>query len=384
MQDIFVDSKEGLTKLCQQLRGQPVLALDTEFMREKTYYAQLCLLQVAADGIVACVDPLALASIDPLLDIIYDPGVTKVLHSARQDMEIFFDLRGELPTPVFDTQIAATLLGFGDQVGYANLVQDMLKVSLDKLATRTDWRQRPLDDSQLHYAADDVRYLFQLYHLQVKQLRTKGRLDWLTEDFTALSDTRTYLLPPEKLWKKVKGTQRLKPEQLAVLRELAIWREERARHSNRPKRWVLKDEVMVDIARRMPEDLVAMEKIRGLEAGLIQKQGEVLLAHIVKARATPPASWPQPSTDKRLTPAQDALVDLLMAVLRAQGAEHDVSPALLATRKDLEAMVRGEDEVAVLHGWRGELAGHVLQSVLDGDAAVRVVEGVLTYMPAGQ
>jgi len=374
--ETLIDSEAGLDALCEQLRGQPVLALDTEFLRERTYYAQLCLIQVAAEGVVACVDPLAV-DLDPLLDIIYDPQVVKVMHSARQDLEILFDLRGELPRPLFDTQIAATLLGFGDQVGYANLVQQMLGVELDKMHTRTDWSRRPLEAEQLRYAADDVRYLFSIYHRQVEALAAKGRSRWLDEDFAQLTDVNAYAPAEDDLWKRVRGSQKLKGAQLAVLRELARWREQRARDSNRPRRWILKDEVMVDLARRRPGDIAGLEKIRGLEASIVRRHGEALLTLIDAAQKSDPAGWPTRPAGKRLTPAQDALVDLLMAVLRSHGAAQDVSPALLAGRKDLEALVRGETDRPVLHGWRGELVGHALQSVLRGESVLRVVDGRL-------
>lgn len=372
----FVDTESGLAELCEKLRGQPVLALDTEFLREKTYYAQLCLLQVAAEGVIACVDPLAV-DLDPLLDIIYDPSVVKVMHSARQDMEIFFDLRGDVPRPLFDSQIAATLMGFGEQVGYANLVQQMLEVTLDKIATRTDWSQRPLDAEQISYAADDVRYLFTLYHQQVELLRSKGRLDWLQDDFDEMSDRTTYAPHPENLWKRVKGAQKLSSPQLAVLRGLAIWREQRAQASNRPRRWILKDEVMVDLARRSPAQFEDLAKIRGIEERMLSRNGEALLKVIAEAKATDPEGWPRPRKSRRLSSEQDAVVDLLMAVLRLRGNEHDVSPALLASRKQLEALVLGDEESPVLHGWRAGLAGHDLQAVLSGEKAVRVVSGQL-------
>jgi ribonuclease D len=370
---LFVDTESGLAELCEKLRGQPVLALDTEFLREKTYYAQLCLLQVAAEGVIACVDPLAV-DLDPLLDIIYDPNVVKVMHSARQDMEIFFDLRGDVPRPLFDSQIAATLMGFGEQVGYANLVQQMLEVTLDKIATRTDWSQRPLDAEQISYAADDVRYLFTLYHQQVELLNSKGRLAWLQDDFDAMSDRTTYAPHPENLWKRVKGSQKLTSPQLAVLRGLAIWREERAQASNRPRRWILKDEVMVDLARRSPVDIEGLAKIRGIEERLLSKHGEALLKVIADAKATDPDTWPTRSKSQRLTAEQDAVVDLLLAVLRLRGNEHDVSPSLLASRKQLEALVLGDEESPVLHGWRAGLAGRDLQAVLSGEKSVRVVD----------
>lgn len=373
---LFVDTESGLAELCEKLRGQPVLALDTEFLREKTYYAQLCLLQVAAEGVIACVDPLAL-DLEPLLDIIYDPSVVKVMHSARQDMEIFFDLRGDVPRPLFDSQIAATLMGFGEQVGYANLVQQMLEVTLDKIATRTDWSQRPLDAEQISYAADDVRYLFTLYHQQVELLRSKGRLDWLQDDFDEMSDRTTYAPHPENLWKRVKGAQKLSSTQLAVLRGLAIWREERAQASNRPRRWIFKDEVMVDLARRSPAQLEDLSKIRGIEERDLNRHGATLLKVIAEARDTDPEGWPKPKKSRRLSPEQDAVVDLLMAVLRLRGNEHDVSPALLASRKQLEGLVAGDEQSPVLHGWRAGLAGNDLQAVLSGEKTVRVVEGKL-------
>jgi ribonuclease D len=377
---LFVDTEAGLSKLCEQLRGKPVLVLDTEFLREKTYYAQLCLIQVAAEGVIACVDPLAI-NIDPLLDIIYDPNVVKVMHSARQDMEILFDLRGDLPRPLFDSQVAATLMGFGEQIGYANLVQQMLGVELDKMHTRTDWSQRPLDDEQLRYAADDVRYLFTVYHQQVETLRRKGRIDWLQEDFNELTNLDAYAPPPEVLWKRVRGAQKLKSAQLAVLRGLAVWREERARKINRPRRWVLKDEVMVDIARRGPQKLADLEKIRGLEGKILHQHGDDLLKVIADEQASDSSAWPTRPSSRRLTPAQDALVDLLMAVVRIRGAENEVSPGLLANRKAVESLVAGEVGASVLHGWRAELAGHDLQAILAGERLLRVENGQLVIEP---
>jgi len=373
---LFIDTENALAELCDKLRGQPVLALDTEFLREKTYYAQLCLLQVAAEGVIACVDPLAL-DLTPLLDIIYDPAVIKVMHSARQDMEIFFDLRGDVPRPLFDTQIAATLMGFGEQVGYANLVQQMLGVTLDKVATRTDWSQRPLDAEQINYAADDVRYLFTVYHQQMDVLASKGRLEWLQADFDEMSDRSTYAPAPADLWKRIRGAQKLSSPQLAVLRGLAAWREERAQAGNRPRRWILKDEVMVDLARRSPDQLSGLAKIRGIEDRLLSRHGETLLKVISEAKATDSADWPAKSKSQRLDAGQDAVVDLLMAVLRLRGNQHDVSPALLASRKQLEALVAGDMDSTVLHGWRAELAGHDLQAVLTGTVTVGMVDGEL-------
>ncbi len=374
MKEIFVDTPEALVALCDRLRGCEALALDSEFLREKTYYTQLCLLQIASDELIACVDPLALENIDPLLDLFYDPQVTLVMHSARQDLEIFFDLRGRLPAPVFDTQLAATLLGYGDQIGYANLVREFTGVELDKQHTRTDWSRRPLGEGQLRYAADDVRYLLDIYREQCRRLQEKGREDWLQADFDALVDPATYDPPAENLWKRVRGNQPLKGRQLAIAQALAVWREEQARRVNRPRRWVLKDDVIIDIARRAPKDLATLGQIRGLEGRTLERYGEKLLSLVEQACQLPREAWPQRSKVARLTPQQDAVVDLMMAIVRTRGAEHDVSTALLGNRKALEALVAGAEDSLLLQGWRALLVGRELQALMAGERSLRVVD----------
>ncbi|HEB93683.1 MAG TPA: ribonuclease D [Gammaproteobacteria bacterium] len=377
MKEIFVDTPEALATLCDSLRGCEALALDSEFLREKTYYTQLCLLQIASDELIACVDPLALETIDPLLDIFYDPQVVLVMHSARQDLEIFFDLRGSLPGPVFDTQVAATLLGYGDQIGYANLVREFTGVELDKQHTRTDWSCRPLGEGQLRYAADDVRYLLDIYREQRRRLQEKGREEWLQADFDALVDTSTYDPPVENLWKRVRGNQPLKGRQLAIAQALAVWREEQARRVNRPRRWVLKDDVIIDIARRVPKDLAALEQIRGLEGRTLERHGEMLLGLVEQACKLPQEAWPQRPKLARLTPQQDAVVDLMMAIVRTRGAEHDVSTALLGNRKALEALMAGAEDSPLRQGWRALLVGRDLQALLAGECGLRVADGRL-------
>jgi ribonuclease D len=377
MQEIFVDTQQGLMDLCEQLRGKGELALDTEFLREKTYYVQLCLLQIASDELIACVDPLALDDLTPLLDIIYDPASVKVMHAGRQDLEIFYHLRGDLPKPIFDTQVAATLMGFGDQVGYAALVKAMQEVELDKSHTRTDWSQRPLDVEQLRYAADDVRYLLPIYRRQREILEDKQRLGWLQPDFNELTRCETYNPPVAELWKRVKGNQQVKGVGLAILQGLAQWREEQAQRVDRPRRWILKDEVMIDLSRRSPRDEEGLGKIRGLEAKTIQRHGMDLLAIISRCRQLPKEEWPSRPRVIRLTVQQDALVDVMMAVVRLRAAEHDVSPALLANRKSLEALVAGNADSPLLHGWRSELVGHDLQALLQGEATFKVHNGQL-------
>ncbi len=382
MQEYYVSTPQQLTTLCHALRHSRWLAIDTEFMREKTYYAQLCLLQVASEDVIACVDPLALADMSPLLDLIYSSAIVKVMHSGRQDLEIFYDLRGELPRPMFDTQIAATLLGHGDQVGYGALVRAMCGVQLDKAHTRTDWCRRPLDPEQVHYAADDVRYLGHIYHAQRDELSRMGRLDWLSEDFAELTDSRRYAATPQLAWRKIHHAHLLKGAQLAALQALTGWREERAQATNKPRKWLLADEILFELARQMPKDDAGLAKIRGLEAGTAKRHGGEFLELIARAAQLPKEQWPELQAPPRLDSSQAALADVLMAVVRLRGEDSKVSPATLATRKDLEQIVLGRRDVAPLHGWRHALVGEDLLGIVEGRLGLRVSDSGLKVTAA--
>lgn len=371
MEELYVDSQNKLSSLCSLVKSSDVIAIDTEFLREKTYYAQLCLIQIATNDALACVDPLAVSNLDPLLELLYDPARVKVLHSARQDLEIFFDLKGELPKPIFDTQIAATLLGYGDQIGYAGLVKAMLSKTIEKEHARTDWGQRPLDDAQIHYALNDVRYLIPIYRRQLQRLSEKGRELWLQTDFETLTDKSLYAPDPEQLWKRVKGTRILKRGQLTVLQQLTKWREQRARELNRPRKWVLPDDVLVDIARRCPASIEALEKIRGW-SNYIKKQASEILSVISQARSIPESQWPVSERVTTLTTEQEAIVDLLMGVVRMRAVQNDVTAAALVTRKELESLVSGERDISVLAGWRRELVGDELLQCLDGKKLISI------------
>jgi ribonuclease D len=383
MQEFYVDTPAQLTDLCERLRGSSWVALDTEFMREKTYYAQFCLLQIANEDTIACIDPLAL-NLDPLLDLIYDPAVVKVMHSARQDLELLYDLRHAVPHPLFDTQVAATVLGYGDQVGYGALVQGMFGVDLDKSHTRTDWSQRPLDPRQLSYAADDVRYLAQIYLRQRKELESNGRLAWLADDFAELTDEYKYINSPLSAWRRIRQANTLKGVQLAVLSAVAAWREERAKAVNKPRKWILSDDVLLELARHMPTDMERLARIRGLEAQTIKRSGGDIVALIVESKHLPKEQWPHLDAPLRLDAKQEALVDALMAVVRMRGMENAVSPATLTTRKELESLILGQKDVAILHGWRGALVGRDLLALLEGELSLRVREGALDISPVYQ
>jgi ribonuclease D len=374
---LYIDSPAALDSFCKHLRDTDWFALDTEFLREKTYYPKLCLLQIATRQEVACIDPLALPDLAPLLEILVDPGITKVMHSCRQDMEIFYHLTGVPPAPVFDTQIAAPLLGYADQIGYANLVREVLGVSLEKLHTRADWSERPLTTDQLNYAADDVIYLVELYLKLYEALEQHGRLTWLEDEFRQLSSPALYEAPPQQAWLKVKGTNRLKGASLSILQALAAWREQRAQDKDLPRGWLMKDEVMIDLARHRPATLPALGAIRGLGERLISRHGQELLALIAQAAEHRPEPLPDTKPRDRLDPDQDALIDVMMAVVRISAEEHALNPTMLATRKQLEALLLGDNQGGVMQGWRRKLIGERLQRLLAGELALTVRNGRL-------
>lgn len=382
MQEFHIENPEQLTEFCDKLRDSRWLALDTEFVREKTYYPQFCLLQISNGDVAACVDPITLKDLQPLLDIIFDQKITKIFHAGRQDLEIFQNLWNRLPQPLFDTQLAATLLGMGDQIGYGNLVQKVLGIELEKGQARTDWSYRPLQQSQLRYALDDVVYLGEVYEILLGKLQELGRERWLDEDFEVLTNPETYVVAPMEAWQKIKGRQHLKGIEYAVLQTLAAWRENEAQRADKPKRWILKDEVMVDLSRRQPKDMHQLGRIRGLEPGTIKNRGEKLLQLIQQGKQTPKEQWPKDKrAPNRLTPNQDAIADLLMCSLRLLAQENDITYTALASRKDLEKMVTGDKEIELLHGWRHALAGEKLQQVLDGKLQPQLTNGNLILRP---
>ena len=370
---LWIETDEALHACCARLNAAEWLALDTEFMRERTYYPKLCLVQVATPQIVACVDVLALPSLDPLLAVLDDTRILKVLHSARQDLEMFFHVNGRVPAPLFDTQLAASFAGFPDQAGYATLVQALLGVTLEKSHTRADWSRRPLPPAVRQYAADDVRYLCKIYPLLKHKLESQHRLAWLDAETARLTDPATYRSEPDSAWQRLRGLQRLKPQQLAAAKALAAWRERAAMQSNLPRQWVLKDEVLVDLAKQLPATTEALRSVRGLQEGTARKYGEEWLGLVNGARSDAKPASPAP----RLNAAQQALVDALMAVLRLQGAAAGVSPAQLASRGELERLARGERDVAVLQGWRLETAGRALLELLEGKTALAAADDAL-------
>jgi len=373
MLPLLIDQPEALAAFAADAAQASWLAVDTEFMRERTYYPRLCLLQIATEANVACIDPIALDDLGPILDVLFDPHIRKVFHAAGQDLEVLYHLTGRVPAPVFDTQIAAALAGFGDQCGYAKLVQGLLDVELPKVHTRADWARRPLSEAELRYAADDVLYLRGVYSRLSEDLQARGRLAWLEDDFAALADPRRYRPDPGTAWRRVKGWMQLKPRQQQVLLRLAQWREQRAMALDRPRRWVLKDEVLLDLARRQPAAPDDLGRIRGLPAAIAQRDGRELLALVAAGAQVEPQ--PLAARPQKLQPQQEPTVDLLMAALRTLAGGRDLSPGSLASRRDLERLVLGERDLALLEGWRGRICGRALLDILEGRLNLGVEDG---------
>ena len=373
----YIDTPDALRLFSEQISGADWIALDTEFLREKTYYPKLCLLQIATDEVIACIDPIALDDLSPLLDVIFDARITKVMHAARQDLEILFNIQGSVPVPVFDTQIAALLLGYPDQIGYGNLVKETLGVSLEKKHTRADWSLRPLSQDQVQYAADDVVYLVDVYLQLLEKLNGLGRLDWLHGDFERLTSTDLYLNDPEKAWLKVKGGKRLKGSSLSVLQVFAAWREKTAQKKNIPKGWLMRDDVLIDLARLQPDSIPSLGTIRGIGEGLVKRNGDYLLGLVEDAKKKQPQQLADRELRQRLSPSQDALVDVMMAVVRISAENNSLNPAVLATRKHLEKLLVGETDSSLMQGWRKKLIGDQLQALLNGDLDLAVKNGEL-------
>ncbi|WP_457673146.1 ribonuclease D [Thiolapillus sp.] len=379
MQELFIETPQQLQDFIDQVKHSPWLAVDTEFIRERTYYPKLCLIQVANDKVAAAIDPLALNDLSPLKELLLDPAIEKVFHAGRQDQEIFLNEWGALPAPVFDTQPAAALLGHGDQVGYGKLIQQVLKVELAKDHSRTDWSRRPLDKAQLRYALDDVIFLGQAYLKMKQALEKQGRLNWLKPEFETLTNKTTYSLNPMDMWKKVKGRQHLKGVKLAVLQALAAWREEQALARNLPRRWILKDDVLLEIARRAPTDPGALERIRGVEGKFVKHNGGAIIERIQKALKLPKADWPRDNyRADRPTPEQEAVLDLMNAALRLIALEAGLSPQAIASRKDLAALLTGDEKAALLQGWRKQVAGIPLQELLQGKRRIELDNGKIS------
>lgn len=368
----LIDTAAGLREFVDRVANSEWVAIDTEFMREKTYFPQLCLVQIATPEHIACIDPVALNDLKPLAGLLHNPAVMKVFHSASQDLEVLYLVTGKVPAPVFDTQLAASLLGHGEQVSYGNLVQAVLQIELDKTQSRTDWSRRPLKPEQLSYAKDDVRHLVGIYtHLRT-ELATQGRTAWLAPEMEALTRVELYQPHPEQAWRRVSGHKRLKPRELAVLREIAAWRENEARRLDRPRRWIISDDLLLLIARTKPTDPGALNGLRGFPKGLAAEPASQLLLAIQRGANAPKETWPVLAPRaKPLTQAEEVVADMTMALLRELADRQRIGPEAVGGRRDIVALMRGEPDARLAHGWRHEVVGRELRRWLEGLTLVR-------------
>jgi ribonuclease D len=361
---IWVDRGDELGPLARTLEVQSSIGLDTEFLRERTFFPKLCLVQLAAAGEVWCVDTLRVGSLEPLVPALTAPGSRKVIHAARQDLEAFYLNVKRVISPVFDTQIAAGCIGLKPQIGYADLVKTLLDVPLAKGQTRTDWSKRPLSAAQLEYAADDVKYLNEVAATLTERLRALGREHWVIEDCLELEDPRLYELDPAQAWKRLRNLHLLSGAARARGRTVAIWRETTARERDLPRGWILSDAAIFGIAEADPTTRAALDAALSLPKPMNDALAESLLAAL---REGPGAAAQdlEPARDSRPTPEQKAVIDRLARLVDARAEELGISAEILAPRGELKALAMGSRKVQALSGWRRGEIGERLLSALD-------------------
>lgn len=375
-----ITTQAELEQFCNEISAAPYIAVDTEFMRERTYYAKLCLIQVACKQGEALIDPVAgTLDLTPLMQIFTNPDVVKVMHSPEQDIEILYHLTGLVPVNLFDSQIAAMALGMGDTLAYNHLVQMLLGVSLDKTQQYTDWLKRPLSEAQRVYALADVTHLLAAYPLLLQRLKDKQREHWMDEALAQLTDAKRYMPNPELSYKRVKH-QLKKPEQLAVLRALASWREKRAMAKDLPRQHVVRDEVLAELAKHMPEDAESFKQIR-LPRPIKDEKFIASITEIIRqAKHADPSTYPERKARPDVLPNSE-LVGLLSLLLKQCCRDADVAPRLIATRGDLEDVAIGNTDNACLQGWRGEIFGQVALRLIRGEVLLGLEKGRVVAVP---
>ena len=372
---ITLTTTDDLAAFCQNARAHPYVTVDTEFLRERTYYSKLCLVQLAMPGDTAegavLLDPLANGiSLDPLYDLFRDTKVIKVFHAARQDIEIFFVEGGVIPEPLFDTQVAAMVCGFGEQVGYETLVRKITNQPLDKTSRFTDWSRRPLSDAQKSYALGDVTHLRAIYEALAQQIQKSGRQSWVDEELRVLLDPETYIVRPNEAWRRIK-TRTSSGKYLAVIRELARFRETYSQSKNVPRSRVYRDESLLELASSKPKNLHELGRSRLLMREA--RKGEIaegILAAIVTGVACEPDNYPKPRNGRDSMQVNPALADLLRVLLKAKSESAQVAPKLIASSADLDKIAAGRRDVRALSGWRSKVFGSDALRLCEGKIAL--------------
>jgi ribonuclease D len=365
----LITTTDALAAACTRLAAHPFVTVDTEFLRETTYYPKLCLIQMAGPDPAEAylIDPLTEGiSLEPFMALMADPNVVKVFHSARQDLEIIWNLGQLVPTPLFDTQIAAMVCGYGDSVSYEQLVNDLAKARVDKSSRFTDWSRRPLTDAQLTYALSDVTYLVSVYEALMAQLQKNGRLAWLSEEMSVLTSPETYQADPDNAWRRLSGRLR-KSKEVAVLMEVAAWREREAQNRDVPRGRILKDDALIDVAVSAPRSTEALGRLRSIPNGFERSRtGADILEAVERGLTRDPATVPMPERS-RGRGAAGAVVELLKVLLKAVAEQEGVAPKIIATVEELEAIAESDTaDVPSLHGWRRSLFGEKALALKNG------------------
>ena len=379
---VIADSGE-LKALCDRLSQEDYVAVDTEFMRDRTYWPQLCLVQLAGAGEAAAVDTLAPGlDLDPLYALMANDKILKVFHAARQDVEIFYFRAGKIPAPLFDTQIAAMVCGFGDAVGYDTIVAKLANTRLDKSSRFTDWSHRPLSQRQLDYALADVIHLRTIYEKLVKRVNGSGRMNWLEAEMDILTSPTTYDMDPRESWRRLK-IRGPKPRMLAVLRELAAWRESEAQRRDQPRNRILRDEALVDIAARTPQTTAELARTRGLGGGTANSsQGKAILEAVARGKAVPDADCPTLPRRAERPSGLGPVIELLRVLLKMKCEAHGVAQKLVASADDLEQIAADDDaRVPALNGWRREIFGEDALALKHGKIGLTVAGKQLKPVP---
>ena len=374
-----ITTSAELAAACGRLASAPYVAVDTEFVRETTFWPDLCLIQAAGGSDELLIDPLAPGlDLKPFFALMANPAVLKVFHAARQDLEIIFLLGKIIPAPLFDTQVAAMVCGFGDSISFSNLVKTIVGKDVDKTSQFTDWRRRPLSPKQLTYALSDVTLLRPVYEHLAAELAKTGRTGWLAEEMAFLTDPLTYDQQPDNAWQRLKLRVKNK-KALAVLMEVAAWRERTAQGQNVPRGRILKDDAIYDVANQMPKTLEELSELRTIHDGIARSEkGRELVEAVKRGLARDPATLPP--LDRGTPPSVEAqaVLELLKVLLKASAAEHKVAPKMIATSDDLERLaVEPEPDIHALTGWRRDLFGKRALDLKAGRVALRVNNGAI-------
>lgn len=373
----MIDTTAALEEACRLLAQSDFITIDTEFLRETTFWPELCLIQMASPEHEYIVDPMAKGlDLKPFFELMANSAVVKVFHAARQDIEIIFHLGDLIPHPIFDTQVAAMVCGFGDSVSYDQLVQKVKNVHIDKTSRFTDWSRRPLSEKQLDYALADVTHLRDVYLKLKGQLDAEGRAEWLTEEMAILESRETYDLPPEQAWQRLKMRLR-KPTELAVMQYVAAWREREARARNVPRSRVLKDDAIYEIAQQQPKDTEALGRLRTIPKGWERSSsGAAIIEQVNTALALPKSEMPHLERHAHAPEGTQSAVELLKVLLRLTSEKHGVASKVIANSDDLEKIAaEGEKaQVAALQGWRKELFGDLALKLISGGVGLRFVD----------